>query len=134
MISAKKIRQMKIKIEAEIAPVPFNRPRFGKGKVVFNSPRYSAFKAELGYKARSAMNGKKIVTGAFKISVDIYKKSAQNLLSKNFGDLDNFVKAVMDALNGICFVDDAQCVEFKRCRKFKSDKPKIVIQIEEVKS
>ena len=39
----------------------------------------------------------------------------------------------MDALNGICFVDDAQCVEFKRCRKFKSDQNKIVIKIEEVK-
>jgi len=122
-----------IKFTAEIKPVPFNRPRFGKSKSVFNSPRYSAFKTELGYKARLAMNGKQIITGAFKISVDIYKKSSQNVLNKNFGDLDNFIKAVMDALNGICFVDDAQCVEFKRCRKFKSDKNKIVIKIEEVK-
>ena len=121
-----------IKFTADIEPVPFNRPRFNIGKV-FNSSRYSAFKKELGYKARAAMNGKKIITGAFKISVDIYKKSKQNILNKNFGDLDNFIKAVMDSLNGICFLDDAQCVEFKRCRKFKSDKPKIVIKIEEVK-
>ena len=120
-----------IKIEVEIEPVPFNRPRFGKSRKVFNSPRYTAFKTELGYKARLAMNDKQIITGAFKISVDIYKKSSQNVLNKNFGDLDNFIKAVMDGLNGICYVDDSQCVEFTRCRKFKSDKNKIVIEIEE---
>ena len=121
-----------IKFTAEIAPVPFNRPRFGKSKkIVFNSPRYSAFKTELGYKARLAMNGKQIITGAFKISIDIYKKTSQDVLNKNFGDLDNFIKAVMDALNGICYEDDSQCVEFKRCRKFKSDENKIVIEIEE---
>ncbi len=119
-----------IKIVAEIKPVPYNRPRFSKGKV-FNTARYTAFKAELGYKARLTMNGKKIISGAFKISVDVHKKTSQDLLNKNFGDLDNFVKAVMDALSGICYVDDAQCVEFKRCRKFKSDENKIVIKIEE---
>ena len=53
-------------------------------------------------------------------------------MNKNFGDLDNFIKSVMDSLNGICYEDDAQCVEFTRCRKFKSDEPKIIITIEEV--
>ena len=111
--------------------MPFNRPRFKNGRG-FNSPRYTAFKENLGYKARAAMKGREPIKGAFKISIDFYKKSTQRILSKTFGDLDNFIKAVMDALNGICYVDDAQCVEFTRCRKFKSDEPKIVITIEEV--
>lgn len=122
---------MLIKFTADLNVVPFNRPRFRNGRG-FNSARYSAFKENLGYKARAAMEGREPIKGAFKISIDFYKKSRQNVLKKTFGDLDNFIKAVMDACNGICYVDDAQCVEFTRCRKFKSDKPKIVITIEEV--
>lgn len=119
-----------IEIKADLNIVPFNRPRFNKG-LVFNSARYSSFKETLGLIAKAAMQGRKPITGAFKISIDFYKKSTQRLLSKNFGDLDNFIKAVLDSLNGICFVDDAQCVEFSNCRKFKADKPKIIIKIEE---
>ena len=119
-----------IKFTADLNIVPFNRPRFKNGRG-FNSPRYSAFKENLAYKARAAMEGRKPIKGAFKISIDFYKKSRQNILNKSFGDLDNFIKSVMDSLNGICYEDDAQCVEFTSCRKFKSDIPKIEITIEE---
>lgn len=120
----------KIEIEAEINVVPFNRPRFCEGRG-FNSARYASFKEELGEIAKAEMKGREPIKGAFRISVDFYKKSTQNLLKKNFGDLDNFLKAVLDSLNGICYEDDAQCVEFGKCRKFKSENPKIKIKIEE---
>ena len=129
--SLKKKNIMKIKITADLNVIPFNRPRFKNGRG-FNSARYSEFKENLGYKARTAMKGREPIKGAFKISIDFYKKSRQEFLNKNFGDLDNFIKSVMDSLNGICYEDDAQCVEFTRCRKFKSDEPKIIITIEEV--
>ena len=124
---------MTIKFTAEINVVPFDRPRFKNGRV-FNSAKYTAFKETLGFIARAAMEGREPITGAFKISIDFYKKSNQNILKSNFGDLDNFIKAVMDACNDICYVDDAQCVEFTRCRKFKSDKPRIEITIEEIEA
>ena len=120
-----------IKFTADLNIVPFNRPRFKDGRG-FNSARYSEFKEALGYKARAVMEGREPIKGAFKISIDFYKNSRQKVLNKTFGDLDNFIKSVMDSLNGICYVDDAQCVEFTRCRKFKSDKPKIEITIEEI--
>ena len=119
-----------IKIVADLNIIPFNRPRFKNGRG-FNTPKYSAFKENLAYKALEVMNGRKPIKGAFKMSIDFYKKSKQNILHKNFGDLDNFIKSVMDSLNGICYDDDAQCIEFSSCRKFKSDKPKIIISIEE---
>lgn len=122
---------MTIKFTVEINIVPFDRPRFKNGRV-FNSTKYTAFKEALGFIARAAMKGREPISGAFKISIDFYKKSNQNIIKSNFGDLDNFIKSVMDSLNGICYIDDAQCVEFTRCRKFKSDKPRIEILIEEV--
>ena len=115
---------------AEIAPVPFSRPRFGKSKQVFDSPRYSAFKKALGYQARTAMRGKEILTGAVKMKITFYKR--RKISSRQFGDVDNLMKAVLDALNGVCYVDDSQVTELYGVKKF-SDKPKIVIQIEEVK-
>lgn len=119
-----------IKFTAEISPVPFNRPRFGKAKQIFDSPRYSAFKNELGYQARAAMVNEKMLTGALTLRADFYKKS-QKLTSKNWGDLDNYLKAVLDALNGICFVDDSQVVKIAGTKNY-SDNPRIIIQIEEV--
>ena len=122
---------MTIRIEADLNVIPFDRPRFNRGKV-FNSKRYTDFKNSLGLIAKKEMQGRDPIQGAFKLSAEFYKKSAQDVLNKNFGDLDNFLKTLLDSLNGICFVDDAQCVEFGRIRKFKSDCPKIIIEIEEV--
>ena len=121
-----------IKITADLKIIPFNRPRFSRlSRAVFNSKKYSEFKTALGFIAKTQMQGQEPIKGAFKISADFYKPSAQNILNKNFGDLDNFLKSVLDSLEGICYVNDAQCVEFKTIRKFKSDKPKIIITIEE---
>ena len=121
---------MIIEIVADLNVIPFNRPRFNRGKV-FNSARYTEFKTALGLIAKSQMQGRDPIVGAFKISAEFYKKSTQDILNKNFGDLDNFLKAVLDSLNGIVFADDAQCVEFVKIRKFKSEVPKIIIKIEE---
>ena len=76
-------RLMKIKFTADLNVVPFNRPRFRNGRG-FNSARYSAFKENLGYKARAAMEGREPIKGAFKISIDFYKKSNQNILKNTF--------------------------------------------------
>lgn len=117
-----------IKIEVEMSAVPFSRPRFGKHKKVFNSPRYSAFKTELGYKARTAMADKKILTGEVKMLITFCKN--KKVTSRNFGDVDNLMKSVLDALNGICYLDDSQVIDLRGLKLF-ADKPKIIIQLEE---
>lgn len=122
---------MKIQITADLNVVPFPRPN-SNGKHRYNPTRYTEFKNALGFIAKAQMKGREPIVGPFKISAEFYKKSSQNLLHKTFGDLDNFLKAVLDSLNGICYADDAQCVEFCKVKKFKSDSPKIIIKIEEV--
>lgn len=97
-----------IKITAPIDSVPFKRPRFN-GRKVFNDPKYTACKDALGFIARKAMNGTEPLKGAIKISVTVTRNLKPS--SRNFGDADNHLKTALDALNGICYEDDAQVTQ-----------------------
>ena len=44
-----------------------------------------------------------IHTGPFKIEVEIFGKCR--------ADIDNVLKGVLDALNGVAYLDDSQCVD-----------------------
>lgn len=116
-----------IKIVAPLEPVPFPRPS-SNGTRRFNPPRYTAFKEALGLIANRAMNGQAPFQGAVKLRADVYKKIAPT--ARKFGDWDNHAKAICDALNGICYLDDKQITE-AHVYLHKGD-PLIKITIEEV--
>lgn len=116
-----------IKITAPIEPVPFPRPS-SNGKRRFNPTRYTKFKEALGLFARRAMSGRAPLTGAIKITVDVYKKIIPTALK--FGDWDNHAKAVSDALNGICYVDDKQIIS--GTINLHKGNPLIKIELEEL--
>lgn len=44
-------------------------------------------------------------------------------------DLDNIVKAIMDSLNSICYVDDKQVVVINACKFWTIDTPRVEIFI-----
>lgn len=44
-------------------------------------------------------------------------------------DLDNVAKAILDALNGVCYKDDNQIVELHIKKKY-SDEPRVIVKIE----
>lgn len=46
-------------------------------------------------------------------------------------DMDNVVKIIADSLNQIAYRDDTQIVDCQ-CRKFYSDRPRVVVKISEV--
>lgn len=46
-------------------------------------------------------------------------------------DIDNIVKSVLDALNGVAYEDDCQVVELK-CKKIYDSEDKIEITLEEI--
>ena len=48
-------------------------------------------------------------------------------------DVDNIVKIILDSLNRIAYHDDAQVVDLQ-VRKFYSDKPRVVVTIQEAKT
>jgi Holliday junction resolvase RusA-like endonuclease len=43
-------------------------------------------------------------------------------------DLDNYVKAALDAINGIVIADDALVVELEACKRYGPD-PKVVLTV-----
>jgi len=116
-----------IKIVAPIKPVAFKRAG-ANGKRRFNSRAYSAFKQELGWDGRLAMGGREPLRGAIKLHVEISRPLKPTSL--NFGDADNHLKAVADALNGICYVDDRQIIE--ATVDLVRDKNCVVVELEEM--
>ena len=84
-------------------PYPQPRPRFGKGKI--DQPeRVSEYKNLLKIAGRQAMNGRPLFSTPIAVSVVIRRKI--KIDSQRFGDIDNHLKAVFDALNGVCYTDD----------------------------
>jgi len=118
-----------IRIEAPLNPVPFTRV-MANGKRRYNSARYTEFKEELGYFAFQAMGGREPLKGCVRVSAEFYKKCC-GVSKGSWGDVDNFLKAVLDSLNGICYADDGQVVEVTG-RKFYGE-PRVVIELEEVR-
>ena len=115
-----------IKFSVTTEPVPFKRAR-SNGKRHFNDPRYSDFKYYVGLHARTAMQGRAPFDGAIKITVTVSTKYKPTALKS--GDIDNHLKAVLDALNGICYVDDRQITEAHVY--LHKGEPHIEIQLEE---
>ena len=118
-----------IKIDAPLKPVPFKRviPRRGRPR---NPAEYTEFKNELGYFALKAMKGREPFKGAIRLHADFYKCKPKKITSRNWGDLDNHLKSVLDALNGIAYLDDAQVVSISGTKNF--GEPHIFIEVEEV--
>ena len=93
-----------MKITVEVEPRPCPRPRFGKR--AYMPAEYQKYKEMIGalvkskYKTPTTENLKMVMTFRRKYRAD----------SRRFGDIDNLVKGVMDACNGILFVDDSQVV------------------------
>lgn len=56
---------------------------------------------------------------------------AMGIMPTKKPDIDNIIKSILDALNGIAFYDDSQVVGVQ-CYKFYSDNPRVDISIEEV--
>lgn len=119
-----------IKFTAEICPVPLARSRINtKTKKIYYPKRSKEFKNALGIIGKSAMRGRKPLTGKLIITLDLYRN--RKIDSKSYGDVDNHQKAIFDALNKICYVDDCQIVKVI-CEKHKDINQRIEIQIEEI--
>lgn len=121
-----------IKIVAPLEPLPFPRPA-SNGKRRFNPPRYTQFKNALGLIARQAMHGQAPFSGEVKLTAEFYRPKPKPRKGTPpqvsfIGDIDNYLKAVMDALIGICYVDDRQVTALSG-RKIFGD-PLIKIELE----
>lgn len=120
-----------IKISIPIKPMPFPRPA-SNVKRRFNPKRYREFKEELGYYAKAAMRGLEPFKGEVKLHADFYRAKPKSSKQVSFiGDVDNYLKAVLDSLIGICYEDDRQVVDVGGRKIFGS--PHLEIELEELR-
>lgn len=106
-----------MKIKAEITPVPLARTKINtKNHGRFLTPKSQQFKRDLAFFARAAMTGKEIFSGALSVKIFLYKDCA--ITGRKYGDADNHAKAILDALNGIVFLDDSQVTDLQVVKHF----------------
>lgn len=108
----------RIKITIEVDPIPQSRPRFSGGHA-YQPKRNRDYRDEVQRAAVAAMHGHEPLAGEICATLKLFRRFKPT--ARNFGDVDNHAKAILDGLNGICFVDDAQIVRLT-VEKFKDAK------------
>ena len=124
-------------------PVPKARPRFTMqgGKARTYTPTSSAaYETTVGLLAHAAMRAQGIsepMKGALHVQVQAFfpvphswskKRKAAASWHASRPDLDNVVKAVLDALNGVAYKDDARVVGLHSLKVY-SDNPGVLVEI-----
>ena len=99
-------------------PVPQSRPRFAFPHHVYYPKKVCDWKEQVAWQARQVMGNAQPMKGELLVCLKFYKKISPT--SKSYGDVDNLAKAVLDALNGICYADDSEIVSLW-IEKFRDD-------------
>lgn len=94
---------IKIVIEGDV--IPAARPRFSNRRC-YQPKRNQEYRQKVQTAARVAMKNREPLDGEICAAVKIYRKYKRT--ARIFGDVDNHLKAIFDALNGVAFVDDSQ--------------------------
>lgn len=117
----------------QIKPFPKERPRFNRSGRVYTPIRTVNYEVELQYLAKSFIP-EKPHPGAFHLHLYFYlpkpKKTKFDLYPMGKPDTDNLVKAVMDAFNGLFWVDDSQMIEIHAGKFWATTEPGINVKID----
>lgn len=120
-------------------PVPKGRPRFGNGHT-YTPQKTRDFETLCAYSYR----GDKPLEGTLTVELTFYMPIPQSATLRaqramrtglirpaKKPDIDNIVKAVLDGLNGVAWLDDKQIVELKASKHY-SDDPRTEVFIQEI--
>ena len=120
----------------EAKPFPAPRPRVTKTGT-YNDPKYTSYKKALGLIAKSKIkkpleNEVKVTIVFFYETPKSWSKKKKELANwhKSKPDIDNLIKTVLDALNGIAYKDDGQVVAIVASKMYTTDKSGTSIIIE----
>ena len=122
-----------------IAPVVASRARVTRWATYFPK-KYATFRLDF---AELLSDYKAIpVTGLLSVRLDFYVQLPKSMSNKkklekegkhcdNNADIDNYIKAILDSLNSVFFIDDKQVVEIF-ARKIYSTDPHILYKQKEI--
>ena len=95
---------MTIEFDFQYPPKPAPRPRFTKNGIVYEPKAYKDYKGLLTAKAIEVMAERQPISTCVWAQINFFRRT--DPISRNYGDIDNLTKAVLDALNGIVYTDD----------------------------
>lgn len=139
-----------MKLTLNIEPKPQARPRFarrGNFTTTYEDKDMKSWRDRCQLLAANQYMGQPVLEGALRSKVRFYikppqyiskvKKNQQALLDEVIPvdkkpDIDNYEKALYDSMSGIVFQDDGQ-IALHDVGKFYSLKPRIEVEIEEIK-
>ncbi len=102
-----------------INPVPASRPRVSRWSTYYPK-KYTKFKKDMEAltSEMETTPSEKLVSVELKFGIMIPKswskkkrEELNNTYCSNNSDIDNYIKAILDSLNGIVYIDDKQVVE-----------------------
>lgn len=107
---------MKHKHDFLFAPIAKQRPRMHRGRA-FTPQRTQDFEARVAAewpKDKTVMNNPcRVVIHLVAKSFTVEVIELEGDLPKMRGDIDNYVKSILDGLNGVAFADDKQVLELE---------------------
>jgi crossover junction endodeoxyribonuclease RusA len=101
-----------VRLTIAAKPVPLQRSRTSRG-------RHYLPKSSRAY--RETVQAEWIAAGRPSLGERPFATSMRFYGARVNADLDNLVKAILDALNGLAFVDDKQLVCLSGCHKLRAD-------------
>jgi Holliday junction resolvase RusA-like endonuclease len=128
-------------------PVGKGRPRAtSRGGFVrmYTDAKTLGFEAAVADEASIAMRGLEVFETPMQLQLSAYypipkswsKKKRQQAIDGEIypnvkPDLDNVMKAVLDALNGVVYVDDSQVINLVATKRYSTD-PRVEVYVHEV--
>lgn len=111
-----------IKLNIPIEPVSKARPRVTRSGHTYTPKKTKDFQTQVGWHFKKCCPNHKPITSlismcltlTFKVPKSYSKQKTLDALEgkiTNNKDVDNLAKSVLDALNGLAFIDDRQVVE-----------------------
>lgn len=99
-----------VELRLDGEPVPKGRPRVGRNGNVYTPDATAAAELAIGWRVRERYTG--LAPTALPVGLAVaFRSRGSRGKRRGRADLDNLVKLVKDALNGIAWVDDSQVEE-----------------------
>jgi crossover junction endodeoxyribonuclease RusA len=110
-------------------PVPPSVNRYWRNISVNNRPRTLISEEGRNYKREVALLARAVdpIHGPVSVAYFVYRP-------RKSGDIDNYLKSLLDSLKGIAFLDDDQVVELHGYRRDDKTDPRVNVIIQEVVS
>lgn len=120
-----------------VAPVPKERARRARNGRFYTPPKTKHFEEDIRRICHFEMSYQmqERFEGPLKVSVVFYlnkPKSVKRKFPCVKPDLDNLQKSLLDGMNGIVFIDDAQIIDVEAKKRYAKKTPSIYIEIEKL--